>query len=144
MDGDLQHNPKYLPIIIKKFSKKNIDFLICVRDFKKKYGLSFLRYYSSLLLIILVKLLLGNKVSDPMSGFFIFKKKIYFSNKKNLYGKGFKILLDLIYSSKKSFKIHEHKIIFDKRRNNSSKMNLNILYHIILSIYYKLTIKLFR
>ena len=142
MDGDLQHNPKYLPIIIKIFSKKKIDFLVCVRDFTKKYGLSTLRYFASILLIFFINSCLGKRVSDPMSGFFIFKKKIYFSNRKRLYGKGFKILLDLIYSSKKSFKIQEYKIIFDKRINSVSKMNIKVLYYILISIFYKFTIKL--
>jgi len=138
MDGDLQHNPKYLPIIIKIFFNKKIDFLVCVRDFRKRYGLSLIRYAASLLLIFFVNALLGKRVSDPMSGFFIFKKKIYLSNKKNIYGKGFKLLLDLIYSSKKMFKIYEHKIIFDKRKNNKSKMNFIVIYHILIAIFYNL------
>ena len=138
MDGDLQHNPKYLPIIIKIFFNKKIDFLVCVRDFRKRYGLSLIRYAASLLLIFFVNALLGKRVSDPMSGFFIFKKKIYLSNKKNIYGKGFKLLLDLIYSSKKMFKIYEYKIIFDKRKNNKSKMNFIVIYHILIAIFYNL------
>ena len=66
------------------------------------------------------------------------KKKIYLSNKNNIYGKGFKLLLDLIYSSKKMFKIYEHRIIFDKRKNNKSKMNFVVIYHILIAIFYNL------
>ena len=40
-----------------------------------------------------------------MSGFFIFKKKIYLKNRKFLFNRGYKILLDLIYSSKENLKI---------------------------------------
>tara|TARA_B100000029_G_scaffold488026_1_gene544118 strand:+ start:145 stop:795 length:651 start_codon:yes stop_codon:yes gene_type:complete len=138
MDGDLQHNPKYLPKIIKIFFNKKIDFLVCVRDFRERHGLSLIRYSASLLLIFFVNTLLGKRVSDPMSGFFIFKKKIYLLNKNNIYGKGFKLLLDLIYSSKKNFKIYEHKIIFDKRKNNRSKMNFIVIYHILIAIFYNL------
>ena len=138
MDGDLQHNPKYLPKIIKIFFNKNIDFLVCVRDFRKRYGLSLIRYAASLLLIFFVNTLLRKRVSDPMSGFFVFKKKIYLSNKNNIYGKGFKLLLDLIYSSKKMFKIYEHRIIFDKRKNSKSKMNFIVIYHILIAIFYNL------
>ena len=143
MDGDLQHNPKYLPKIVRIFFKKKIDFLVCVRDFKKRYGLSLIRYIASLSLIFFVNALLGKRVSDPMSGFFIFKKKIYFSNKNNIYGKGFKLLLDLIYSSKQMFKIYEYKIIFDKRKNNKSKMNFIVIYHILIAIFYNLFRKIF-
>ena len=97
MDGDLQHNPKYLPKICKIFSQRKLDFLVCSRNFKERQGLSYIRYYSSILLILFINLMLGKKVSDPMSGFFIFKKKFYNLNKKNVYKSGFKILLNLLY-----------------------------------------------
>tara|TARA_B100000029_G_scaffold316119_1_gene308515 strand:+ start:81 stop:797 length:717 start_codon:yes stop_codon:yes gene_type:complete len=144
MDGDLQHNPKYLPKIIKIFFKKKIDFLVCVRNFKKRSGLSFPRYIASLSLIFFLNILLGKRVSDPMSGFFMFKKKIYNLNKKKLYGKGFKLLFDLIYSSKKYYKIYEHTIVFDKRKNNKSKMNFLVIYHILIAIFYNFFLKLLR
>ena len=144
MDGDLQHNPKYLPKIVRIFFKKKIDFLVCVRDFNKRSGLSILRYFASLLLISFVNILFQKRVSDPMSGFFIFKKKIYISNKKNIYGKGFKLLFDLIYSSTEPFKIKEYKIIFNKRKNNKSKMSLKVIFHILVAIFYYMLMKLLR
>ena len=36
MDGDLQHSPIYIPKMIKIFRKNNSDFVIGVRDLKKK------------------------------------------------------------------------------------------------------------
>ena len=144
MDGDLQHNPKYLPKIVRIFFKKKIDFLVCVRDFNKRSGLSILRYFASLLLIFFINILLQKRVSDPMSGFFIFKKKIYTSNKKNIYGKGFKLLFDLIYSSTEPFKIKEYKIIFNMRKKNKSKMNLKVIFHIFVAIFYYILMKLLR
>ena len=144
MDGDLQHNPKYLPKIIRVFFEKKIDLLVCVRNFKKRSGLSIIRYFASLSLIFFINIFLGRRVSDPMSGFFIFKKKIYISNKKNIYGKGFKLLFDLIYFSKRSLKIKEYMIIFSKRKNNKSKMNLKVICHIFVAIFYNMLMKLFR
>ena len=144
MDGDLQHNPKYLPKIIRVFFEKKIDLLVCVRNFKKKSGLSIIRYFASLLLILFINIFLGKRASDPMSGFFIFKKKIYTSNKKNIYGKGFKLLFDLIYFSKRPLKIKEYMIIFNKRKNNKSKMNLKVIGHILVAIFYNMLMKLLR
>ena len=144
MDGDLQHNPKYLPKIIRVFFEKKIDLLACVRNFKKRSGLSIIRYFASLSLIFFINIFLGRRVSDPMSGFFIFKKKIYTSNKKNIYGKGFKLLFDLIYFSKRPLKIKEYMIIFNKRKNNKSKMNLKVIYHILVAIFYNMFMKLLR
>ncbi len=136
MDGDLQHNPKYLPKICKIFNKKKIDLLICVRNFKNRSGLSILRFFSSVFLIKLINLILGYKSSDPMSGFFVFQKKNF--NKRKLYPYGFKILLSLIYSSNRNIIINEFQIKFNKRQNNKSKMNLKVLYHIVCSITYHL------
>ena len=137
MDGDLQHDPNYLPRIMEIFIKKNSDFLICVRDFKKNSGLSILRSFSSRLLIFLVNVLFGKKVSDPMSGFFIFKKKIFFQFKNRMYGKGFKFLFDLLYQKNAQFVIHEYEIVFKNRKKHFSKMNKTVLYHLIISIIKK-------
>jgi len=142
MDGDLQHNPKYLPKIFQIFLKQDLDFLVCCRSFEKRYGLSLIRYYSSKLLITLINFLLGKKVSDPMSGFFIFKKNFFHLNREFVYDKGFKILLSLIYSTKKKLKIYEKKIIFEKRFKNKSKMNSYVLINIIVSVFYYFWLKM--
>ena len=133
MDGDLQHNPKYLPKMIKIFNKKNLDFLIASRNFSsaKKEGLGFLRFYASKLIISIFLVMIGNKTADPMSGFFIFKKKIFFKNKNKLFGKGYKILSDLIYSGEKSLKINDFNIKFETRKKGRSKMSLGVLFQLI-------------
>jgi dolichol-phosphate mannosyltransferase len=142
MDGDLQHNPNYLPKICKIFSKRNLDFLVCVRNFEKRYGLSFIRFYSSKFLILMINFLLGKKISDPMSGFFIFKKDFFKSNRDHIYDNGFKILMSLVYSTKKKLNIYEQKIIFKRRFNNKSKMNFVVLFHIIISLIYYFIMRL--
>ena len=76
MDGDLQHRPKDILKLLKVFKRKEADFVIGTRNLfkKKKHNLSILRLTASRLLILIVNLFLGYKTSDPMSGFFIFKK----------------------------------------------------------------------
>tara|TARA_B100001027_G_scaffold101301_1_gene69590 strand:+ start:6311 stop:7015 length:705 start_codon:yes stop_codon:yes gene_type:complete len=142
MDGDLQHRPECLKGMIKKYTTKNSVLLIGVRDFSKTNGLSFIRFLASKIIIIFINTLLGNKTKDPMSGFFIIKKKIFLKLKPQLYGKGFKILADLIYSQK-NLRIHEYKISFKKRYKNISKMNIIVLIHILLLIITKFYNKLF-
>ena len=137
MDGDLQHDPMYLPNIFDVYNKNNPDFLICVRNFKKRRGLSILRYFASLALILVVNTLLHKKTSDPMSGFFIFKKKLFYKYRRSLFGRGFKFLFDILYQ-KNNFKVIEHKILFKKRKNNSSKMSLRILLSLVFLIFKKL------
>ena len=138
MDGDLQHRPIDIIKLIITYKKKKADFVIGTRNLfkKKKHNLSFFRLSASRILILLVNYFLGKKTSDPMSGFFIFKKKNF--NKSKLYPYGFKILLSLIYSSNQNININEFQIKFNKRQNNRSKMNLKVLYHIVCSIIYHL------
>ena len=145
MDGDFQHNPKYIKNLFLKYTAGNFDIVIGSRDlFKKKNaGLSFIRKSFSISLIIVINFLLGVKTSDPMSGFFIFRRSMYFENKKNLYANGYKILSDLLYSSKKKLKIGDVAIVFKKRNKGKSKMNLSILLKLINFILIKFLKKIF-
>ena len=84
MDGDLQHPPEYITKLYRVFIRQKLDVVIGSRDLLKRenYGLSRIRKLFSIILIFIINFLLGNKTRDPMSGFFIFKKKI-FKKKKN-------------------------------------------------------------
>ncbi len=137
MDGDLQHDPKYLPKLIEKFETKKLNLIIAVRNFKKREGLSFTRFFTSKLLIFFINMFFGKKTSDPMSGFFLIKKSIINNCKTRLYGKGFKILFDII-SSCKIKKVLDYPIKFKIRINNKSKMNYRVLYHLIILILLKM------
>ena len=75
-----------------------------------------------------------------MSGYFIFKKEIYSNNKYNFFGKGFKILSDLIFNSKKNLNVVDLNIVFKRRLNDKSKMNLKILL-ILINLYLNLFLK---
>jgi dolichol-phosphate mannosyltransferase len=136
MDGDLQHDPIYIPKMIKILNKNNSDFVIGVRDLRNKRikSLSFFRQFLSLSIIKIFEFFFEKKTNDPMSGFFLFKKKIYLNNKKKLFLKGFKILADLIYLNKK-FKINDLKIKFNYRKKGKSKLNLRIALIIVQFLF---------
>jgi len=138
MDGDLQHNPKYIPLMVTKFDRNKCDFVIGARNLIKKRvkSLSFFRQSSSFIMIKFFDFIFGKKTIDPMSGFFLFKKKIYIRNKKNLFLKGFKILADLIYSEKK-FIVRDIVIKFDYRKKGDSKLNFKILLILLNFIIYR-------
>ena len=140
MDGDLQHNPKYIPKFINYFVNQRADIIIGIRDFSRRRNLGFIRYYSSKLIILFFNTFLGFKTKDSMSGFFLFKKKLYIKNKKKLFNNGFKILADLLYVSKKRLLILECPILFNRRIRDKSKMNIKVLMLIIQFFF----IKLFR
>ena len=136
MDGDLQHKPSDLKKILYVYFKYNPDIVVGTRDlFKiKKHNLNFLRLLASRILILIVNLLLGNKTSDPMSGFFVFKKKIFQKSEKKMIKKGYKILLDLLYIKNQNVEVIDVNINFDSRMKGKSKMNLKILLYLISMI----------
>jgi dolichol-phosphate mannosyltransferase len=139
MDGDLQHNPKYIPKMIEQMKKYNCDCVVGSRDLTKSrvQSLSLIRQSASYILIKFFNIMFGKKTIDPMSGFFLFKRKIYQKNKNVLFLKGFKILADLIYANKNIF-VKDVLIKFDYRNKGKSKLNIKILFILIQFIIYRL------
>ena len=130
MDGDLQHKPSDIKKFLNIFYKIRPDFVVGTRDlFKnKRHNLNFLRLFASRMLILIVNSLLGNKTSDPMSGFFMFKKRVFKKSQKKLIKKGYKILLDLLYINNQKVRVIDVNINFDSRMKGKSKMNLKFFF----------------
>jgi len=145
MDGDLQHKPGDIKKILYIFNKYNPDIVIGTRDlFKvKKHNLNFLRLFASRILILIVNLLLGHRTSDPMSGFFMFKKSLFEKSQKKMIKKGYKILLDLLYNKNQKVNVIDVNIEFDSRMKGKSKMSLKILFYLISMILNKFVKKIF-
>ncbi|ETA70711.1 glycosyltransferase [Candidatus Pelagibacter ubique] len=140
LDADLQHDPKYIPQIFKEFNKGK-DIVIGARKLTsgKNKGLSETRRFASVFLIFLFKVF-DIQTKDPMSGFFLFKKDIYLKNKSRFFGKGFKILADLLINSKAKLKTKDVFIDFNRRYESESKMNIKILL-ILIQFYVTSLIK---
>ena len=143
MDGDLQHKPSDIKKFLRVFQKNNPDIIVGTRDLfeNKKHNLNILRLFASRALILSVNLLLGNKTSDPMSGFFMFKKDIFVKSQKKLIEKGYKILLDLLYVKNQKIKVADVKINFDSRAKGKSKMSFKVLIDLIFMILKKFFLK---
>ena len=139
MDGDLQHKPSDLKKILNIFYKYNTDVVVGTRDLfaDKEHNLNFLRLIASRTLILIVNILLGRKTSDPMSGFFMFKKKLFIKSQEKLVKKGYKILLDLLYVKDQKIKVVDVNINFDSRVKGRSKMSLKILLNLVYMILKK-------
>ena len=127
--------------MVKLIDKKGIDIVVGARKLSagKNKGLSEIRRFASVVLIYLFKIF-NIKTNDPMSGFFLFKKKIFLKNKKFLFGKGFKILADILINSKQNLIVRDISINFDRRYESKSKMNYKVLL-IIIYFYLRSIIK---
>ena len=143
MDGDMQHDPKYILSMYNKFNKLNCDVVIGARPLIKgpNQGLSEARRLASNILIFFFRIFNINTL-DPMSGFFIFKKKVYLKNKKYFFGKGFKILADILINSKNDLIVKDFFIRFRRRNSDKSKMNSKILLILIKFYFFSIFKKL--
>ena len=139
MDGDLQHDPRDIIKLIETYRKNNCDIVIGCRKLisYKKANLNPVRFYFSLFLNQIFNIMFNHKMADPMSGFFLLKKKVYESNKKFLILLGYKILIDILLSNNKKITIKEVKINFKVRDKGFSKMRLKILLQLFMFIIIK-------
>ena len=139
MDGDLQHRPIDLIKLMNVYEIKKYDLVIGSRRMisYKATNLNPIRFYVSRLLNFTTNLLFNYNLIDPMSGFFIINKKIFYKVEKNLFLLGYKILLDIITSSKKKIIFKEVYINFKSREKGFSKMRLKILIQLIIFLLYK-------
>ena len=142
LDADMQHDPKYIPQMLKEFNKGQ-DIVIGARKLTsgKNKGLSETRRFASIFLIFFFRIF-NIQTKDPMSGFFLFKNDIYLKNKKRFFGKGFKILADILINSKTKLKAKDVPINFNRRYESESKMNTKILL-ILINFYIISLIKKF-
>ena len=138
MDGDMQHDTEYIKKMWKEFHNSDYDLIVASRFYNKNYigNLSPLRSMISRLAISTINFIFGKLTSDPLSGFFICKKKLIMNYKKYFFSKGYKILFDILYNSKKDLKIKDINIKFKKRYFEKSKFNLRIILLFFMQILF--------
>ena len=146
MDGDLQHDPSDIIKLIKTFQTGKYDIVFGCRDLSSRNitNLNPLRFILSKLLNNIFNILFNKNFKDPMSGFFIMKKEIYYSCKDKLHLKGYKILADIILSTERNLSIEEVIINFHVRHKGFSKMSPKILFQLIVFLLFKFCKKLFN
>ncbi len=146
IDCDLQHDENLLKKMLSAFQDDpNLDLIIGSRHVEKgsaKKGFSVIRELGSQLAIKLTKIILRINVSDPMSGFFMLKKSSINSIINKLQPNGFKILTDIIATSRNKLVIREFGYEFKKRHSGHSKMSLLVVLELIGLILSHLTLGL--
>ena len=138
MDADLQHDPIYIPKLIKRIEKDDATIVIASRYFQSSTieDFHFMRKIVSKLTIKIFNMFSYKKLTDPMSGFFIIKKDFFINLSKQLSKDGYKILADIILNGPKTITVSEISLGFKKRNAGQSKMNLRVLWDFLLIIAY--------
>lgn len=133
MDSDLQHDPKIIPQMLEKI--RTYDLVIASRNqeggsygkFSKfRKGLSFFANFIS-------RKILFHSVSDPMSGYFLIRKEIFYELAPRLNPRGFKILLEILGKSR-NLKISEIGYEFRTRQHGESKLNVSVVESYFLAL----------
>jgi dolichol-phosphate mannosyltransferase len=129
MDADLQHDEALLPRMLEILRGGEAELVVASR-YAPGGGVgehSLLRRLISLGGNWVARAVLGVPLSDPMSGFFMLRRELLARSKVGrVSGRGFKILLDLVASTRPPAKLKELPFTFRPRNAGESKFNTAI------------------
>jgi dolichol-phosphate mannosyltransferase len=140
LDGDMQHDERILPDMLRELQAGQTDIVIGSRYVeggglgewdKKRAGMSDMATRLS-------RLVLRTRVTDPMSGFFMLTRTVFERAAPRLSAIGFKILLDLIASLPEPPRIVELPYTFRTRVSGESKLDAGVLFDFVLLLLDKL------
>jgi len=127
IDADLQHDPA---ILAKMFDElqRGADVVVGSRhiDGGSTGEWSRFRRFESWIATKTAQLLLGFRLKDPMSGYFLVWRKDFTQVKQQLNGKGFKILLEVL-ARFRAAKIKEVPYTFRPRTQGQSKLSSKVI-----------------
>jgi dolichol-phosphate mannosyltransferase len=126
MDGDLQHDDRMLPEMLRRIKGERLDIVVGSRyiDGGNSAGLDGdFRKRASQVGGQVARLVLKAQLSDPMSGFFLMTRAAFDETVGNLSQQGFKILLDLFASAPRPLRFAEVACTFNARQFGESKLD---------------------
>jgi len=134
MDSDFSHPPKIIPQLIEEIKTSKCDIVIASRFVPGGAinGWSTKRKLISKTAKGIAKAGLGVNESDPMSGFFAFKRKILEGIKFDAIG--YKMLLEILVKTKGA-KVKEIPYTFTDRTRGSSKLDSSTMLDYVKSVW---------
>jgi dolichol-phosphate mannosyltransferase len=130
IDGDLQHDETILPAMLAELRSDRCDVVVGSRRVSggDDAGLAGgFRHALSGLGGKLAQFALPQKLSDPMSGFFMLPRPLFERLAPRLTGQGFKILVDLLLSAPETLRVTELPYRFSAREAGESKLDVLVL-----------------
>ncbi|MBN2369144.1 MAG: glycosyltransferase family 2 protein [Vicinamibacteria bacterium] len=140
MDADMQHDETLLPRMIETLIDDDLDLVIGSRYTRPEdlASLSDRRRFASRCATRLGRAIIGAELTDPMSGFFMLKRRLLDRTKRRLTGKGFKILLDIIASTPGELRYREIPYTFRGRLWGESKLDTLVVWEYFVLLAEKL------
>jgi dolichol-phosphate mannosyltransferase len=136
MDADLQHDESILPQMLEHLRSHHYQLAIGTR-YMQGGGVgewNAARQSSSRMATWVSQKMLGVKLNDPMSGFFMITRQAFEPCVNRLSSMGFKILLDIVVSSPKTLSYVEVPFHFRNRLFGESKLDQKVIwdYYLLL------------
>jgi len=134
MDSDLSHPPQIIPKMLETLKQTQCDIVVASRYVTGGAinGWTLKRKLMSKVATKIAKKGLGITSSDPMSGFFAFRRKITDGLKFDAIG--YKILLELLVKTK-GVKVEEIPYTFTNRKLGSSKLDTSTIIDYCKSVW---------
>jgi dolichol-phosphate mannosyltransferase len=130
IDGDLQHDETLLPQMLAKLEANEADLVVASRYVEgggETGGFTKTRAAGSRLANWLGGRILHARVSDPVSGFFAIRREVVEEAAPRLSTEGFKILFDIIATTRKPLRILELPYQFRDRHEGESKLDQRVV-----------------
>jgi dolichol-phosphate mannosyltransferase len=139
IDADLQHDEMLLPALLAKMSGGEADIVVASRYMEgaSTGDLGAGRVRASRMASAISRLLTKD-LTDPMSGFFMVRRSFLEQVVRRLYGRGFKILLDLIAAARGKARIVEMPYRMRSRLHGESKLSARVIAEFFMLILYHL------
>lgn len=134
MDADGQHDERALRRMFQLLTADDADIVVGSR-YVEGGGVSDWdrnRVAMSRFATHIANWIVGTKLSDPMSGFFMMRRDAFLSSLPRLSSIGFKILLDISASSDRVLKIIDVPYQFRSRQHGESKLDSLALWEFLL------------
>ena len=141
IDADLQHDETQLPVMVALLQSGEAELVVGSRYIEGGSADSFnkQRAGASQLATEVAKRVLGVKVNDPMSGFFMMRRDRFEQLAPQLSTQGFKILLDIIATARGELRTVEVPYTFGSRQHGESKLDSMVALDFLGLVLAKLT-----
>jgi dolichol-phosphate mannosyltransferase len=140
IDADLQHDETLVPRLLETAKSERADVVVASRYMEggSTGDLAADRVRVSRLASALSRVLCKG-LTDPMSGFFLVRRPFLEQVVRRLYGRGFKILLDLIAAARGEVHIRELPYRMRSRQHGESKLGARVIAEFFMLILYHVT-----
>lgn len=140
MDGDGQHDPRLIRRMLERMAQAHADVVVASRYLDDNgSGLTGLRHWGSRAGVMASSLLLGLRLADPLSGCFAMTRAWYEGVRPRLSGLGFKILIDVVASTRRRPRLEQVPTALRPRVGGVSKLDLRVVFDLLALLVEKRT-----